>query len=190
MADGGVSTPREAWALLTRGGWQPLDVRTDDEHSYPLTAGAAHVPIITSPWRFDASSKSRTPAAQKRNATFLRDVVRRFPDASTPLLVHCSDGTARSMATLRALDAVGYTRLAGVKGGYNAFTREFDAKLAWRHTDEAYDAQGGRDMWREVEGSAAFSSGQTTGLNHGNSFQRMDNVRRCSAFAWCLRTTY
>lgn len=87
------------------------------------------------------------------------------------------------MAALRALDAAGFTRLAGIKGGYNAFTREFDAKLVWRHTDSAYDGQGGRDMWREVDGSAAFSGDQTTGLNHGNSFERMDNVRCCCAFA-------
>jgi len=187
-------------------------VRTADEHTYALTSGVTLVPIITSPWRFDSASKRRAPAAQKRNDAFLRDVAHRFPDASTPLLVHCSDGTSRSMAALRALDAAGYTRLAGIMGGYNAFTREFDAKLAWRHTDSAYDGQGGRDMWRapemdmaallrvltqarcpfcfrrwrEVEGSAAFSGDQTTGLNHGNSFERMDNVRStallCASF--------
>jgi rhodanese-related sulfurtransferase len=121
-------------------------VRTADEHTYALTSGVTLVPIITSPWRFDSASKRRAPAAQKRNDAFLRDGARRFPDASTPLLVHCSDGTSRSMAALRALDAAGYTRLAGIMGGYNAFTREFDAKLAWRHTDSAYDGQGGRDM--------------------------------------------
>ena len=130
-----------------------------------------------------AASKRRAPAAQKRNDAFLREVAHHFPDAATPLLVHCSDGSARSLAALRALDAAGYTRLAGIKGGYNAFTREFDAKLAWRHTDSAYDGQGGRDMWREVDGSAAFGGDQTTGLNHGNSFERMDNVRRCSVAA-------
>ena len=168
-ADGGVVTPKEAWALLTRGGFKALDVRTADEASYAV-AGAAHVPIITGAWRYDAATRQRAPAEQRRNESFCRDVAARFPEPSTPLLVHCSDGRARSMAALRALEAVGYTRLAGIKGGYAAFAREFDAKLLPRHSDDI-----GRDPWREVDGTAAFADGQTTGLNHGSSFERMDN---------------
>ena len=166
-------TPKEGWALLTRGGFTPLDVRSPDEHSYTV-AGAVNVPIISGSWRFDAATKQRAPKEQRRNDAFLRDVAQRFPDASSPLLVHCSDGRSRSMSALRALEAVGYTRLAGIKGGYAAFAREFDAKMQPRHSDEV-----GRDPWREVDGTAAFADGQTTGLNHGSSFERMDNPGTC-----------
>jgi len=169
LADGGVATPREAWALLTRGGFSALDVRTADESSYGIT-GAANVPLVSAVWRFDAAAKRRAPQAQARNAAFLRDVSRRFPDRAAPLLVHCSDGRGRTLAALRGLEAAGYTRLAGLKGGFAAFTREFDAKMQARHSDDD-----GRDPWREVDGSAAFADGQTTGLNHGNTFERMDN---------------
>ena len=162
-------TPKEGWALLTRGGFTPLDVRTPDEHNYAVS-GAANVPIISGTWRFDAATKQRAPTEQRRNDAFLREVAKRFPNASSPLLVHCSDGRSRSMSALRSLEAVGYTRLAGIKGGYAAFAREFDAKLQPRHSDAI-----GRDPWREVDGSAAFADGQTTGLNHGSSFERMDN---------------
>ena len=191
FAEGGVVTPKEGWALLTRGGFTPVDVRTSDEHSYAV-AGAASVPIISGTWRFDAATKKRAPTEQRRNDGFLRDVAKRFPDVSSPLLIHCSDGRSRSMSALRALEAVGYTRLAGLKGGYAAFAREFDAKLQPRHSDDI-----GRDPWREVDGNAAFADGQTTGLNHGSSFERMDNPGSaacpppCAAHALmqrCLRT--
>ena len=168
-SEGGVATPEEAWALLTRGGYAALDVRTPDEHGYAIP-GAANIPLITGSWRFDAVAKRRAPQAQARNAGFLAAVAARFPDRAAPLLVHCSDGRTRTLAALRALDAAGYTRLAGLKGGFAAFTRQFDSKLQRRHSDDV-----GRDPWREVEGGEAFADGQTTGLNHGSSFERMDN---------------
>jgi hypothetical protein len=110
--------------------------------------------------------------AQTPNAAFLAAVAARFrPDAQgTKLVVMCSDGRTRTLAALRALDGAGYATLVGLRGGFNGFTALYDSKLAERKGDSI-----GRDPWREVDGSEAFSGAQTTGLNHGSSFERMDN---------------
>ena len=143
-------------------------MRTPDEATY-TTARSVNVPLIHGAWRFDSAAKRRLPQ-QRANDKFIADVRARFPDAAAPLLGVCSDGRRRTLAALRALDGAGYSRLAGLQGGFNALTRLYDAKLVARNTDDE-----GRDPWREVEGDAAFADSQTTGLNHGSSFERMDN---------------
>jgi rhodanese-related sulfurtransferase len=169
FAEGGVCTPHEAAALLASGAYTALDVRTPDEATY-TTARSVNVPLIHGTWRFDTAAKRRLPQ-QRANAKFLDEVAVRFPDKAAPLLLVCSDGRRRTLAALRALDGAGYSTLAGLQGGFNALTRLYDAKLAPRNVE----GDEGRDPWREVEGAAAFADGQTTGLNHGSSFERMDN---------------
>jgi rhodanese-related sulfurtransferase len=165
-----VATPHEAAALLAPGrGFACLDVRSADESTYNIN-GAVNVPIIAAKWRFDASLKRRVPT-QTPNAGFLAAVAARFPDKTgTKLVIMCSDGRTRTLAALRALDGAGYTCLIGLRGGFNGFTALYDAKLAVRKGDSI-----GRDPWKEVEGSDAFAGEQTTGINHCNSFERMDN---------------
>ena len=167
-----MCTPHEAAALLQPGGgFACLDVRSADEHTYKI-AGAVNVPIIHATWRFDAASKRRVPS-QTPNAAFLDDVAARFLGGAKgmqQLVVMCSDGRSRTLAALRALDGAGYATLVGLRGGFNGFTALYDGKLAERKGDSI-----GRDPWKEVEGADAFAGGQTTGLNHGSSFERMDN---------------
>jgi len=174
---GGVATSRETWALITRGKYACLDVRTPDEAGYNIPS-ALNIPIITGKWRFDSVTNRRAPQQMARNDAFLAEVAKRFPDRAAPLVVHCSDGRKRTLAALQVLDAVGYTHLVGLRGGFAAFTREYDSKMKWRHTD---DKQGGsgRDMWREVDGADQFGAEQSTGINHCNSFERMDNPGAC-----------
>lgn len=169
-----MATPRETWALITRGQYACLDVRTPDEAGYNIPS-AVNVPLIMGSWRFDSAAKRRAPQQQARNDAFLARVVKRFPDRAAPLVVHCSDGRKRTLAALQALDAAGYTHLVGLRGGFAAFTREYDSKMKWRHTDDKQPGGVGRDMWREVDGSDQFGAEQSTGINHCNSFERMDN---------------
>jgi rhodanese-related sulfurtransferase len=128
---GGVASPAEAAALLTAGGWTPLDVRTADEVAATRALPRAHAATLIAR---DAASGAQAP-----NAAFLAHVAARFPDKGTKLLVLCSDGRSRSPGALRALEASGYSRLAGLRGGFNAFAREFlgaDAHAA--HDDVAW----------------------------------------------------
>ena len=63
-------------------------------------------------------------------------VEKRFPDKETKLIVGCSNGRQYSMDALMALDEAGYTNLAGLKGGYNAWFSVFDNKLNRRRSGE------------------------------------------------------
>ncbi len=134
FAEGGVASPAEAAALLTAGGYTPLDVRTAAEHHASRSLPRAHnAPLILTR---DAAS-----GAQQRNGAFLAHVAARFPEKDARLLVHCSDGRARSRGALQALEDAGYSRLAGLRGGYNAFAREFmgaDAAAAAVQDDVAW----------------------------------------------------
>ena len=70
---------------------------------------------------------------------------KRFPDKESPILIACSNGKAYSMDALIALDEAGYTNLAGLRGGYYAWFKVFDNKLARRRGDgytEDYSADG------------------------------------------------
>jgi len=154
-----------------------LDVRSSDEASYALATGVPclHTPLIHATWRFDAVAKQRVPQ-QRVNTGFVDEVKGAVRgELHRPLLVFCSDGGSRTLAALRALDEAGFTCLVGLRGGYNAFTAAYDAKLAPRVSDST--GGGKKSPWKEVNGAEALSSTQTQmGLNHagGAGFEMMD----------------
>lgn len=149
-----------------------------DEGTYALSSNSAtlHVPLVHADWRFDAAAKQRKPVSQQINSRFVEDVKKATNcDMGCKILVFCSDGRSRTMGACRALDAAGFQCLVGLKGGYNAFTRAYDTKLAPRVTDST--GEGRKSPWREVNGTEALSGNQTTmGLNHagGAGFAMMD----------------
>jgi hypothetical protein len=62
-------------------------------------------------------------------------VEKKLPKKDTKILVGCSDGRARAIQALIALDEAGYTNLVGLKGGYMAWSKVFDNKLNRRRED-------------------------------------------------------
>ena len=65
-----------------------------------------------------------------------QQVEKKFPDKETKLLIGCSNGRAYSMDALMALDEAGYTNIAGLKGGYQAYFGVFDHKGNRRRSGE------------------------------------------------------
>lgn len=72
----------------------------------------------------------------------------------------CSNGKAYSIDALEALEEAGYENLSFVRGGYNAWFRIFDNKLARRNYGEYQERYDGYDQVRSAgvswEGTAWF----------------------------------
>ena len=113
----------------------------------------------------DLASSKKVPT-QTANSEFVEQVKAKFPQ-DAKIVILCSDGRLRTMAALRALDEAGFTKIVGMKGGYNAFSRVFDAKFN-RRVDP--------DAMREVDAPDFME--QSTGIHGtGAGFQRVDSVQ-------------
>ena len=72
-------------------------------------------------------ARGHLPAAEHLGRGVLeRDVVRRFPNKDTPLVLYCGGGY-RSLLAAKSLQSMGYTRVWSLMGGYKAW-------LAWEGT--------------------------------------------------------
>ena len=162
--DAGVCTCDEARVLNAEGGYTFLDVRSKTEYEYKIT-GSVNIPIINATWKFSAEKKRKIPD-QTVNRDFVAQVEKKFAK-DAKICVVCSDGTTRSMAALRALDAAGFVNLVGMRQGYNGFSRIFDAKFN-RRVDP--------DAMREVDAPDFLD--QSTGIfGTGASYTRVDSVQ-------------
>ncbi|MBA3822963.1 MAG: ThiF family adenylyltransferase, partial [Ktedonobacterales bacterium] len=93
-------TPPEAAALLHEPTVVALDVREQDEWDGGHLAGAVHIP---------------------RGYLELR-VEDAVPERDTPVVVYCAGGV-RSLLAAQTLQAMGYTDVRSLKGGYTAWTQ-------------------------------------------------------------------
>ena len=92
--------------------------------------GCINVPFMNAKYRFDTEKREKVlEKTEIPEEEFIAAVEKRIPDKSTPILVCCSDGTAYSMDALGALDDAGYETLVGLKGGFYAWYRVWDANL-------------------------------------------------------------
>ena len=71
--------------------------------------------------------RGHLPSAQHLGRGILeRDAVKRFPNKDTPLVLYCGGGY-RSLLAGHSLQAMGYTRVWSLAGGYKAW-------VAWKGT--------------------------------------------------------
>ena len=91
------------------------------------------VPLVNCARRYDAEKGAKVYVDFVVNADFVQQVIKAFPDKEHKIMVACSDGRKRALVALEALDNAGYVNLVAVKGGANAFNRDWDAKMRRRN---------------------------------------------------------
>jgi rhodanese-related sulfurtransferase len=96
--------PKEAAELLSQG-WRYLDVRSIPEFEQGHPQGAANIPLL------HAQAGRMMP-----NPDFQKVVEANFPKDSK-LVIGCKSG-GRSAQAAALLEAVGYTQLVDVRGGF------------------------------------------------------------------------
>ncbi|CAG9461450.1 unnamed protein product [Pedinophyceae sp. YPF-701] len=128
-----VATIEESRALWEQGGYYILDVRSDFAYDQGKVKGerVVHVPRNLCKTRWDSATKSRaydyTPVADWKDK-----VSKAIPDKKAKILVMCADGRTNAIDALEDLDALGYSCIVGMKGGYGAYSFVFDNKGARR----------------------------------------------------------
>lgn len=132
--DQGIANVEEARVLYTHGGYTYLDVRSEAEYDDGKVLKSVHVPLIRAKSRWNSETQKKE-FVQSANPDFLKMVEKKLPKKDTKILVGCSDGRARAIQALIALDEAGYTNLVGLKGGYMAWSKVFDNKLNRRRED-------------------------------------------------------
>lgn len=132
-----IATAEEARVLFSELGYRFLDVRPEIElDATGKVKGCINVPFMNAKYRFDTEKREKVlEKTEIPEEEFIAAVEKRIPDKSTPILVCCSDGTAYSMDALGALDDAGYETLVGLKGGFYAWYRVWDANLRRRRGD-------------------------------------------------------
>jgi rhodanese-related sulfurtransferase len=132
-----IANPEEARVLFSELGYKFLDVRPELElDATGKVKGCINVPLMHAKYRYDTEKREKVlEKTEIPEEEFIAAVEKRIPDKSTPILVCCSDGTAYSMDALGALDDAGYEVLVGLKGGFYAWYRTWDANLRRRRGD-------------------------------------------------------
>ncbi|DBA86354.1 hypothetical protein WJX79_004408 [Trebouxia sp. C0005] len=134
--DQGIANVEEARALISSLGWKYLDVRSSLEcEDVGRIKDSINVPMVNAVKKWDPEQQKKV-VKKEDNPDFLKQVEKKFPDKETKLLIGCSNGRAYSMDALMALDEAGYTNIAGLKGGYNAYFGVFDNKGNRRRSGE------------------------------------------------------
>lgn len=139
-----IANAEEARVLFSELGYKFLDVRPEAElDATGKVKQCINIPIMNAKFRYDTEKKEKVlEKSEIPEEEWLAAVAKVIPDKSTPILVCCSDGTAYSMDALGALDEAGYETLVGLKGGFYAWYRVWDANLRRRRGDgytEAYE---------------------------------------------------
>jgi rhodanese-related sulfurtransferase len=91
------------------------------------------VPLVNAARRYDAEKGEKVYVDFVMNADFVQQVAKVFPDKEQKIMVACSDGRKRALVALDALDEAGYVNLVAIKGGANAFNRDWDSKMRRRN---------------------------------------------------------
>ncbi|WIA20153.1 hypothetical protein OEZ86_013798 [Tetradesmus obliquus] len=135
--DKGVATVEEARALYSNGGYTYLDVRSQLEvEEVGKVKDAVNIPFMLVSRKYDPETRERK-MVKEPNPDFVRQVEKRFPNKdAAKLLIACADGRQYSIDVLEALDEAGYSNLVGLRGGYYAWFKTFDNKLARRRFGE------------------------------------------------------
>lgn len=124
----GVADVEEARALLDMG-YTYVDVRPTQEcENEGRIRTSVNVPIVNAKAVYNSSTKQRE-LIKTPNPDFVKQFKAKFPKTEHKLLIACGNGKDHSIDALLALEAAGYTNLAGLKGGYAAFTKQFDTTL-------------------------------------------------------------
>ncbi|KAK9838750.1 hypothetical protein WJX74_002624 [Apatococcus lobatus] len=163
--DKGIANVEEARALFSEGGYVYLDVRPQLEYEEAgKVPGSVNIPVVNSKRKWDPEQNKKV-FEKSDNPDFVKTIEKRYPDKETKFLVGCSDGRKYSLDALGALDEAGYGNLAGLKGGYYAWFRVFDNKLARRNLGEYQE---------EV-----IHGGDSGGIHaSGAGFERVDTADR------------
>ena len=160
-----IANAEEGRILVTEGGYKYLDVRPELElDTVGKIKGCISVPIVNSKSRYDSELKEKV-ITKEDNPNFVEMVKKKIPNLDTPILVACSDGTTYSLDALGELDEAGYTQLVGLRGGFYAWYRKWDANLRRRRNGE-YAEQYTHD-------------GDTCGIHaSGAGFERSDSIEK------------
>ncbi|GAX76605.1 hypothetical protein CEUSTIGMA_g4051.t1 [Chlamydomonas eustigma] len=148
-----VADPDEARVLLSIG-YVWLDVRSQLEvERRGKVKGSLNIPFIIETKKYD-EAQQKTVITSKENVNFIVEVQKYFPRKEEALiLVGDSNGRNGGQEALSVLENAGYINLVGVVGGFAAFWRVFDAKLARRASRGAFL----EDPWAPGDSQGLFA---------------------------------
>jgi rhodanese-related sulfurtransferase len=141
----GVASVEEARALIDLG-YTYVDVRpTAEAEDQGKLKAQVPVPFMLGKSSYNSSTKQRE-IIKSPNPNFVKEFTAKFPVKDKKLLIACSNGKDCSIGALMALEAVGYTSLTGLKGGFLAFTKTYDTTLKRKAnaalvTESTYNSQ-------------------------------------------------
>jgi rhodanese-related sulfurtransferase len=131
-----IANAEEARILFSEGGYKYLDVRPELElDSVGKVKNAINVPLYNATSKYD-SELGKKVNRKTENPNFVDMVKKKIPDLETPIIVACSDGQTYALEALGELDEAGYINLVGLKGGFYAWNRVWDANLRRRRLGE------------------------------------------------------
>jgi rhodanese-related sulfurtransferase len=168
--DAGVANVEQARALISDGGYVLLDVRSKLAYDDGKVPGSIHVPYVIGKSRWDSETRSRAYEYTDVE-NWIDNLKKVIPDKETKIVVMCSTGTQNAIRALETLDENEYYNIVGLKGGYRAWNRVFDLKLARRVYGEY------AENWSSGDGD--FQSGETTGCGihaSGAGFAKVDPI--------------
>lgn len=150
-----IANAEEARVLFSELGYRFLDVRPELElDATGKVKGCINIPIMNAKYRYDTEKREKVlEKTEIPEEEWVAMVEKRIPDKSTPILVCCSNGTAYSMDALGALDDAGYETLVGLKGGFYAWYRLWDANLRRRRGDGYQETYMHDGTWCSVFGT-------------------------------------
>ena len=171
----GIADVLEGMILVLAGGYRILDVRAKSEiefvGNYPRDQvnGPRFIecPIINATRQYD-SEKGEKVYKQTINADFKAQVEKLFPDKEAKILVACSDGRNRTLQALEFLDEMGYVNIVGLRGGYNMWNRQWDAKLRRRNLPGVFKEEYGHS----ADGCGVHATGAS--FQNQDAFQYAD----------------
>ena len=91
-----------------------------------------------------------------------------LPDKEANIIVGCSDGRNRTLQALEFLDEMGYTNIVGLRGGYNMWNRQWDAKLRRRNLPGVFKEEYGHG----ADGCGVHATGAS--FQNQDAFQYAD----------------
>ena len=171
----GICDNQEAMILVVAGGYKILDVRADSEidfvGNYPrdqINGSKFVVASIVNATRKYDSEKGEKVYQQSVNANFKAQVEKLFPDKEAKVIVACSDGRNRTLQALETMDEMGYVNIVGLRGGYNLWNRQWDAKLRTRNLPGVFK----EDYIHGADGCGVHATG--AGFQNQDAFQYAD----------------
>lgn len=142
-----IANVEEGRILFTEGGYIYLDVRPELElDAVGKVKGCMNVPFINAKWKYDPEQNKKVVVKEDPNPeAFIAAIKKKIPDTEAKILVGDSDGVTYALDALEALDEAGYYNIVGLKGGFYAWYKVWDANLRRRRGDgytEAFEHDG------------------------------------------------